>query len=134
MIEEWKSVLGFEGVYAVSSLGRVKSLCRIVVRANGKPYSVSERIMSCTIKSNGYLYVSLRKTGEKQVVKRHIHQLVAMAFLPAKANNLEQVNHLDGNKLNNTPTNLEWCTHTQNMAHAWDNSLVPWSRKSRCSR
>ena len=99
MIEEWRPVPGFEGAYAVSNLGRVKSLRRTIIRANGTPYLVSERIMSCAIKGNGYLYVSLRKTEERQVVKR--------------------------------PTNLEWCTHARNMAHAWDNGLVPWPRKAR---
>jgi NUMOD4 motif/HNH endonuclease len=122
MTEEWKSVIGFEGFYDVSNLGRVKSLCRTVIDANGKPYTVPERIMSGSIKSNGYSHVSLRKTGEKQV-KRHVHQLVATAFLPIKAGSSEEVNHLDGNKLNNVTTNLEWCSHAKNMSHAWSNGF-----------
>src|SRR5260370_41923742 len=98
MIEEWKFVPGFEGIYVVSNLGRVKSLRRTIVGVDGKSRTQRERIMSGSIKSNGYLHVSLRKTGEKQL-KRHVHLLVATAFLPEKAIS-EEVNHLDGNKLN----------------------------------
>jgi hypothetical protein len=120
-IEEWKPVLGFEGFYALSSRGRVKSLCRVVIDRRGQPRKLSERIMLCSVKDNGYLHVSLRKPGEKQV-KRLIHRLVAIAFLSTK-NETDEVNHIDGNKLNNVTANLEWCNHAQNMAHAWDNGL-----------
>jgi hypothetical protein len=133
MIEEWRPVPGFEGIYAVSNLGRVKSLQRIVTDVNGRPYTVSERIMSGTITYSGYVHMSLRKTGEKQV-KRLLHQLVAAAFLPAKAESLDEVNHLDGNKLNNVPANLEWCSHAANMAHAWNNNFFPNGRRNRAER
>jgi len=75
--------------------------------------------MSGSIKSNGYLHVSLRRPGEKQV-KATVHRMVAIAFLPM---NGREVNHINGNKLNNAVENLEWCSHAENMAHAWDKGL-----------
>jgi HNH endonuclease len=72
--------------------------------------------------------VSLRRTEEKQV-KRHAHLLVAMAFLPGKTAS-EEVNHIDFDKLNNAVTNLEWCSHAENMAHARDNGRFQWPRKN----
>ena len=130
MTEEWKSILGFEGFfYSVSNLGRVKSMRRPIVGVDGKSRIRRERIMSGSIKTNGYLHVSLRRTGEKQI-KRHVHLLVATAFLPEKATS-EEVNHLDCNKLNNAVTNLEWCSHAKNMAHAGSNGRLSRPGKSR---
>jgi len=120
MIEVWKEVLGFDGFYAVSNLGRMKSLSRTVCREGGKPRTLPERMMKCARHAHGYLHVSLRKPGEKQI-KRLVHRLVAEAFLGLTADS--EVNHKDGIKMNNTVSNLEPCTHAENMAHAWDNDF-----------
>jgi hypothetical protein len=119
MIEEWRTVSGFEGFYAVSNFGRVKSLSRVVYDKRKRPRNLSERIMSGAIKNNGYLHVSLRKPGDKQL-KRLVHRLVAITFIPIDG---DEINHIDGNKLNNTVQNLQWCSRAENMAHAWGNGF-----------
>lgn len=101
MLEIWRDIKGYEGKYQVSSWGRVRG-------ANGilTPYKTSK----------GYLKVGLCNGGRCSDKKR-VHRLVAAAFIP-NPYGLPQVNHLDGNKENNSVTNLEWCTNQQNMNHA----------------
>ena len=103
MEEEWKSIKGYEGLYEVSNMGRVKSL------RYGK-----ERIMSTPDNSTGYRNVEL---NNKEPKRKMIHRLVAEAFIPNPMN-LPVVNHLDGDKHNNCVSNLEWCTYRQNTLHA----------------
>ena len=123
MIEKWSMVDGFEGAYCVSNLGRVMSLARFVYDHSGRARSIPERIMRCGQNNKGYLVVSLRIAGEKQI-KRYVHRLVASAFL-IKMDDTFEVNHKDGNKLNNVFQNLEWCSHQDNMTHAWVNGFLP---------
>lgn len=106
--EIWKDVPGYEGYYQVSNLGNVKSLMR--------PGAWRERILiPCEYKEKGYLYVNLNKPGSKP--KKHkIHRLVAKAFLE-NSFNYPEVNHKDGDKKNNTVSNLEWCTGIYNKRH-----------------
>lgn len=96
--EVWKDIEGYEGLYQVSNLGRVKSVKNNIIR---KP-----RIAS------GYFYVNLSKAGKKKTYK--IHRLVAQHFI-ANPNNYPCVNHKDENKLNNFYDNLEWCTFKYNI-------------------
>lgn len=96
--EIWKDVKGYEGLYVVSNLGRVKR-----VR--------SGRIRTQKIAKNGYCQVNLSKNN--QVKFYLVHRLVANAFIP-NPNNLPQVNHKDENKTNNYIENLEWCTQSYN--------------------
>lgn len=98
VIERWKPIVGYEGLYEVSDHGRVKSLYR-------------NKIMRPMISNSGYERVDLFK-GKKRK-QRSIHRLVAEAFVP----NLQkkpQVNHKDENKLNNKAENLEWVTQIEN--------------------
>lgn len=127
MAEEWRPVAGFEGFYEVSDLGRVRSCARYLAGGN-RPRSLPDRLMTGAVKNNGYVLISLRKPREKQV-KRLLHRLVAIAFIPARAD-APEVNHRDGDKLNNVVSNLEWCTHAENMAHAWDSGLIPLPRRA----
>lgn len=109
MKEVWRDVINYEGYYMVSNLGRVKSLPR-----NGT--ISSERILKPNVlRPSGYCQVSLQKHGKRTYKK--VHRLVAEAFLPNK-NNYPQVNHIDGNKLNNNANNLEWCTVRYNIIHS----------------
>lgn len=96
--EEWKDIEGFEGLYQISTFGRVKSLVGWVGNKNIKKYIHREKILKTKPKKNGYLVVTLRY---QNVIKyKSIHRLVAKTFLP-NLNNYPVVNHIDGNKTNN---------------------------------
>lgn len=114
----WKPVVGFEGLYEVSNTGVVKSLFR-TVKSKGSKKVVPERILKPRLDEWGYEGVSLCKNG-KQYGKL-VHRLVAEAFISPFGG--DQVNHIDGNKLNNRVENLEWCTGSENMKHAYKNGL-----------
>lgn len=110
MEEVWKDIRGYEQVYQVSNLGRVKSLERVV--DFGRSYrTVHEMILKQYIQNNGYVWVGLHKNNTQK--RMLVHRLVAMAFIP-NPDNLPEVNHKDENPLNNTLSNLEWCTRKYN--------------------
>jgi hypothetical protein len=113
-LEIWKDIEGYESLYQVSNLGRVKSLERVVGCGN-KMIRVNEKIRKLNPNGNGYLNLLLHKEGVKKAFR--VHRLVAEAFIP-NPNNLPEVNHKDGDKLNNTVDNLEWCTKSHNETHA----------------
>ena len=106
--EEWRDVVGYEGLYQVSNLGRVKSLSR---GTNKNQHTNNTRIMKQHIASSGYLSLCFEVDTKKEFLS--IHRLVANAFLP-NPNNLPCVNHKDENKLNNKVDNLEFCTYKYN--------------------
>ena len=120
MVEMWKDISGYEGLYQVSNFGRVKSLPR-TVRTRSGTGERSERIISGGTYSNDYNFVCLRKNGFNR--NHSIHRLVAEAFIP-NPSNLPTVNHIDGNKQNNYVENLEWCTQGENLKHAIKIGLV----------
>ena len=103
-IEQWKPVKGYEELYAVSNLGRVKSL-------NYHRTGV-EKIIKPKKSGNGYLQVGLWKNGKRKFFL--VHRLVAEAFIP-NPEGFEQVNHKDEVKTNNCVSNLEWVSRWDNM-------------------
>ena len=108
--EIWKDIKGYEGVYQVSNFGRIKSIVKY------------KKLMLSSENENGYLRVCLiDKNKKKRTIL--IHRLVAKTFIP-NPKNKEQVNHIDGNKYNNCVENLEWCTQSENMQHAFKNNLI----------
>lgn len=115
MEEIWKDIKGYEGLYQVSNLGRVKSLRRLVKFSNGSIREYPEKILK-QYKANGYWVVGLNSHGKKTV---GVHRLVAEAFIP-NPDNLPQVGHKDeknfktGNECNNNVDNLEWTTAKEN--------------------
>ena len=126
-MEEWRDIKGFEGLYQISSYGRVKSLERTVWNGKGY-YKKSEKIRKGYDNGDGYLYVNLCKEGKRKQYR--INRLVAMAFIP-NPNNLPEVNHKDGNKLNNRADNLEWATRSENQKHAYKIGLQKSSEKQK---
>lgn len=106
--EIWKDVPGYAGTYQVSNFGRVKSLRKVLKAGLRK----------------GYLYISLRNK------KFNIHRLVAIAFIP-NPGNLPEIDHIDGNPLNNNANNLKWATRQQNELNPITRSRISKSLKGR---
>lgn len=117
MNEEWRDVVGYEGLYQVSSIGRVKSLFRYRDCGPKGLQPMPERMLkqSRDKGQSKYLHVSLSKGGN--VKTWSVHTLVAFAFIP-NPNGLPMVNHKDTNKVNNCADNLEWTTRIGNAQHA----------------
>ena len=122
MFEElWKPISGYEGIYEVSSLGRVRSLDRVVVDYRGIEKSVGGKILKPGVTNKGYYIVSLNSVDKRHTLT--VHRLVANAFVP-NLDNKPQVNHINGIKTDNRICNLEWLTNEENMKHAINNGLA----------
>jgi DNA uptake protein ComE-like DNA-binding protein len=117
MKEIWKDVNDYEGYYEVSNLGRIRTVYRVVNNQHLK-----SKIKSLNRIVDGYLCVSLQKNGAK--ASKPVHRIVATAHIP-NSENKPQVNHKNGNKLDNRVVNLEWNTGVENMRHAINTGLVP---------
>lgn len=99
MVEEWKDIIGYEGIYKISNLGKI-------IRIKGT------KIRPMKIWNNGR-YMEVRLSKEGKATHFTLHRLLAIHFIP-NPNNLPSVNHKDENKLNNSINNLEWCTQEYN--------------------
>ena len=108
MQEIWKDVKGYEGLYQASNFGNIKSL----YKHNGTNY----RILKPRINRQGYYQVGLYKPSQKHPTTFTVHKIIGLTFISNK-NNYTQINHLDGNKLNNHVNNLEWCDAKINNLH-----------------
>ena len=115
MSEEWRDVVGYEGLYQVSSEGRVKSL----ERADSWGRTVKERILKPAVRGNGYLFVVLCAGGKQK--KFFVHRLACQAF-HENTDNKPQVNHINEDKTDNRACNLEWCTGRENVNHGTRNT------------
>lgn len=110
--EEWKDVVGYEGIYQVSNLGRIKKLSRIHKDIIGRRQRENEKLKEFWENSDGYSVVQLSKENKGDTFR--VHRLVAIAFIPNPLN-LPQVNHKkEFEKDNNKVDNLEWCTGKYN--------------------
>lgn len=111
----WKEIPGTQGIYSISDSGEVKN-------------NRTDKTIKQSFYKNGYLGVGIVINGKQK--RYRVHRLVAMTFLenPEKKT---QVNHKDGNKTNNSVSNLEWATPQENMRHAYANGLkeINYSQK-----
>lgn len=110
--EIWMPVKGYEGLYEVSNLGRLKSLPRKGTRGG--------IIAPTYTNTKHYAHVVLAKNAKGRTMS--LHRIVAEAFI-SNPDNKPQVNHKDGNKRNNAVDNLEWATQEENMQHAFRTGL-----------
>lgn len=108
-IEEWKQIPNLP--YEISSLGKIRNL-------QGK-------VLKTYVQNSGYEQIKINYQGLH--IHKSIHRLVAEAFIPNPLNR-PCVNHIDGNKLNNTVNNLEWCTNSENILHARKTGLNPYNK------
>ena len=113
-MEHWKAIAGYEEIYEVSDLGRVRSL-----------KFWKEKILKPQKDKGGYLHVGLSKDG--QIKHTYVHRLVAEAFIP-NPQGLETVNHKDEDKTNNSVANLEWMSNKDNLNYGTRNKRVSEAR------
>lgn len=113
-MEEWRPVVGYEGLYEISSCGRARRTASTNrLRTDGV---LKPRLQLRPGRPSGDFLVGLRRDGKRQTAR--VHTLVATAFLGPRPDDCE-VNHLDGNPQNNAASNLEWATHSENMRHSY---------------
>lgn len=117
-VEQWRPIAGWEGLYEVSSLGRVRSFVRYydIINKRGIPmhFKRGGKVIKGKVMPNGYIMVRLHKDGEE--TNALAHRLVAQAFIP-NPENLPEVNHKDRNTANNNVSNLEWCDRIYNLTY-----------------
>jgi len=109
--ETWKPIVGYEGLYEVSNMGRIKSLPKTIDIHRCLQHR-NEKIFNGSKDNHGYMCVTLCNNGKRKTFK--VHRLVAYAFIP-NPDNLPQINHKDENKANNCVENLEWCDQSYNI-------------------
>lgn len=121
---EWKDIIGYEGLYCVNQHGDIYSLIS---------NKILKQFLRGSRKDNKYLVVELHKDKKGKTIS--VHRIVAETFIP-NPDNLPCVNHKDGNKYNNNVDNLEWCTHSENNYHAFENGLkvIPSGVNSKLSK
>jgi hypothetical protein len=119
-MEVWKDIEGYEGLYQVSNIGRVKSLQRIAPRSKFGNIPVKERILKFGKNRCGYNYVNLKLFSVSKTFT--VHRLVTKAFLP-NMENKPDVNHKNGIKTDNRVKNLEWVTTSENVKHSFKNGF-----------
>lgn len=127
MKEIWKDIKGYEGLYQISNLGRIKSLEREIIRQHSTTMLLKEKILKQQ-NMNGYKFVRLSKNN---TIKQYlVHRLVATAFIE-NPNNYKEINHKDENKSNNKLDNLEWCSHNYNINYGTGNERRSISEKGK---
>ena len=132
MKEKWIPIIGYETKYELSNYGKVKSIKRLVNGRNLKPVTKKEKIIVTNSLRKGYKYIELYN-DKLERKKFSLHRLIAIHFIP-NPNNYPQINHIDGNTLNNSIDNLEWCTASYNVRHALNTGLLVAKKGEECTQ
>ena len=124
---EWKDVVGYEGIYEVSSCGKVRTKEGKTTHSvrNGER-KWKQRILKQKVSKDNTCRVSLWKENKERTWL--VHRLVAKAFIE-RVEGKNYINHIDGNRLNNHVDNLEWCNYTENNNHAFDTGLMTSNKR-----
>lgn len=121
-MEIWKDIKGYEGVYQVSNLGRVRSLSRELTYSDGRKYQYKGKVLKVNVnKVCGARMVHLYLNQSREALL--LHRLVAVAFIPNPSNKPE-INHINGDRSDNSVSNLEWATRAENMEHGFRTGLI----------
>jgi hypothetical protein len=120
ILEVFKPVKGFEDYFEISNTGRVKRLARLA-KTNKGPRKIKAGFLRSRTNNSGYEEVRLTVNGKGYTT--FIHRLMAQAFIP-NPDCKSEINHINGIKLDNDLSNLEWVTHSENMKHAYKSGLV----------
>jgi hypothetical protein len=122
-MEIWRDVVGYEGIYEVSNTGQVRTRKDKITHSvrHGKR-TWKQRVLKQKVTKDNTCRVSLYKDKTEQTWL--VHRIVALAFIPL-VEGKDFINHIDGNRLNNSVENLEWCTYKENANHAFDTGLMP---------
>ena len=124
------SLKDYEGLYEISNKGYIKNVERVITMSNGRTRTIKPKIMKTRKNNMGYHILDLYKDGVKTTVM--LHRLVALSFVVnPDPDNLDQVNHKNGNKDSNYADNLEWSNNSLNVKHAHDTKLNKISNESK---
>ncbi|WP_341258240.1 NUMOD4 motif-containing HNH endonuclease [Gordonia malaquae] len=131
-LEQWRPVLGFEGLYQVSDRGRVRSLDRTIVQSNGTTRTFKGQVLR-QVRMNAYMTVGLSHAGRG--FRRTVHRLVLESFVGPRPDGMEAC-HNDSDGTNNHLQNLRWDTRKENAAdRVRAGRAVGWnSKKTQCKR
>lgn len=119
--EHWKDIKGYENKYLISNLGRVYILGKEIEDTIGRKRKLKGKIAKQATSLNGYKFVGLTNNDNRKI--HYIHRLVSEHFIE-RIENKEWINHIDGDKSNNASYNLEWCTPSENVKHAYDKKIT----------
>lgn len=119
--DRWIAIKDYEGIYEVSSSGKVRSVERIMTLSTGRRMAFHGALLKPMLDRLGYKYVELCDHGSSKIC--FIHVLVAEHFVGERPSANHRVNHKDGRKWNNYYKNLEWLTQSENLKHAYDTGL-----------
>lgn len=117
--EIWLPIVGYEGIYEISNLGRIKALHKVLKMKNGRNRTHKESILTPWKTPYGYLCITL--VSESVHKKRTIHSLVAQEFLKHTTTKGIDIDHIDGNPSNNKLSNLQLLSHRDNTAKGYAN-------------
>lgn len=133
--EVWKEIPNTYGLLFISNKGRAKRKTKRGVSINGRPTHYREQILKLHPVGQGYVNLTAfyETEGGKININTRLHRLVALAFIP-NTENKPFINHIDGNKLNNSVENLEWCTQQENVDHALKIGLIKTGKESNNGR